>query len=194
MLFRSTAGRLVDPADDSVAIYFSPMELEKRLFGQSRKVVDGAAAALFEEARDLLPKGFARQPEMICSSKLAAVGILEAAAGWKAEMIVVGARGHGSVERLLLGNNLEQHARHLSLQDRETARLLLKNQQSALSQRLGQAVEAAYAAFKGWKRTPAPARGKILMKMVRLMEDHKEELSQLLSHEEGKTKIGRAHV
>ncbi|HBH52198.1 MAG TPA: hypothetical protein DDY91_09930, partial [Planctomycetaceae bacterium] len=49
------------------------------------------------------------------------------------------------IERLLLGNNLEQHARHLSLQDRETARLLLKNQQSALSQRLGQAVEAAYA-------------------------------------------------
>ena len=49
-----TAGRLVDPARDSVAIYFSPMELEKRLFGQSRKVVDGAAAALFEEACDLL--------------------------------------------------------------------------------------------------------------------------------------------
>src|SRR5262245_12550206 len=32
-----------------------------------------------------------------------------------------------------------------SAQDRETARLLLKNQQSALSQRLMQAVEAAYA-------------------------------------------------
>jgi aldehyde dehydrogenase (NAD+) len=49
------------------------------------------------------------------------------------------------------------------------------------------AIEAAYNAFKRWKRTPAPARGKILTKMVRLMEDHKEELSQLLSHEEGKT-------
>src|SRR5919112_70781 len=49
------------------------------------------------------------------------------------------------------------------------------------------AIEAAYNAFKGWKRTPAPARGKILTKMSRLMEDHKEELSQLLSHEEGKT-------
>ena len=49
------------------------------------------------------------------------------------------------IERLLLGNNLEQHAKHLSLQDRETARLLLKNQQSALAQRLVQAVEAAYA-------------------------------------------------
>jgi hypothetical protein len=48
------------------------------------------------------------------------------------------------IDRLLLGNNLEQHSKHLSAQDRETARLLLKNQQSALSQRLMQAVEAAY--------------------------------------------------
>jgi methylmalonic acid semialdehyde dehydrogenase len=53
------------------------------------------------------------------------------------------------------------------------------------------AVEAAYAAFKGWKNTPAPARGKILTRMSRLMEDNKEELSQLLSREEGKT-IGEA--
>lgn len=49
------------------------------------------------------------------------------------------------IDRLLLSNNLEQHAKHLSMQDRETARLLLKNQQSALTQRLMQAVEAAYA-------------------------------------------------
>ena len=53
------------------------------------------------------------------------------------------------------------------------------------------AIEAAYGAFKGWKRTPAPARGRILTRMARLMEDHKEELAQLLSHEEGKT-IGEA--
>lgn len=49
------------------------------------------------------------------------------------------------------------------------------------------AIEAAYAAFKSWRRTPAPARGKILARMTRLMEAHKEELSQILSHEEGKT-------
>ena len=49
------------------------------------------------------------------------------------------------IDRLLLGNNLDQHSEHLSLQDRQTARLLLQNQQSALSQRLLQAVEAAYA-------------------------------------------------
>lgn len=53
------------------------------------------------------------------------------------------------------------------------------------------AVEAAYNAFKAWKRTPAPARGRILTKMSRLMEEHKEELAQLLTREEGKT-IGEA--
>jgi hypothetical protein len=49
------------------------------------------------------------------------------------------------IDRLLLGNNLDQHAEHLSLQDRQTARLLLQNQQSALSQRIMHAIEAAYA-------------------------------------------------
>ena len=49
------------------------------------------------------------------------------------------------IDRILLGNNLDQYAEHLSFQDRQTARLLLQNQQSALSQRLLQAVEAAYA-------------------------------------------------
>jgi hypothetical protein len=49
------------------------------------------------------------------------------------------------IDQLLLGNNLDQHSKHLSLTDRDTARLLLQNQQSALSQRLSQAVEAAYA-------------------------------------------------
>lgn len=49
------------------------------------------------------------------------------------------------------------------------------------------AVEAAYDAFRDWKRTPAPVRGRIIARMARLMEEHKEELAQLLTHEEGKT-------
>ena len=49
------------------------------------------------------------------------------------------------------------------------------------------AVEAAAGAFPGWRSTPAPARGKIVARAARLMEDHKEELSQLLTREEGKT-------
>jgi hypothetical protein len=49
------------------------------------------------------------------------------------------------IDHLLRGNNLDQYAKNLSLQDRETARLLLRNQQSALQSRLTQVVEAAYA-------------------------------------------------
>ncbi|MGI8789058.1 MAG: aldehyde dehydrogenase family protein, partial [Pyrinomonadaceae bacterium] len=49
------------------------------------------------------------------------------------------------------------------------------------------AVEAAYDAFKGWRNTPAPTRGKIVAKFARLLEDNKEELSQILTREEGKT-------
>ena len=96
--------QIVDPARDQVAVYFSPMELEKRLLGRSQRIIDGAAAALFDEACSLLPRGFAKPTEMIASSKSAAVGLLEAAAGWHADLIVIGARGHGSVERFLLGS------------------------------------------------------------------------------------------
>lgn len=96
--------RLIDPSRDEVAIYFSPTELERRLPGQSATVVRGASAALFAEARVLLPTEFARPPEMITSSASAAVGILESASGWQADLVAVGARGHGSIERFLLGS------------------------------------------------------------------------------------------
>ena len=49
------------------------------------------------------------------------------------------------------------------------------------------AVEAAAAAFPGWRSTPAPARGKIVARAARLMEEAKEELAQILTREEGKT-------
>lgn len=49
------------------------------------------------------------------------------------------------------------------------------------------AVEAAYNAFKDWKNTPAPTRGRIVAKAARLIEDNKEELAQMLTREEGKT-------
>jgi methylmalonic acid semialdehyde dehydrogenase len=49
------------------------------------------------------------------------------------------------------------------------------------------AVEAAIDAFRGWRSTPAPARGKIVGKAARLLEEHKEELATILTREEGKT-------
>src|ERR1044071_8290997 len=49
------------------------------------------------------------------------------------------------------------------------------------------AVDAAAQAFHDWRRTPPPARGKIVGKAARLMEAAKEELAQILTREEGKT-------
>src|SRR5215510_6353511 len=50
-----------------------------------------------------------------------------------------------------------------------------------------QAVNAATEAFRSWRSTPAPARGKIIARAARLMEEAKEELAQILTREEGKT-------
>ncbi len=50
-----------------------------------------------------------------------------------------------------------------------------------------QAVAAAKRAFEAWRDTPAPQRGKILYRAMSLMIEQKEELSRLLTREEGKT-------
>src|SRR6266516_2018620 len=49
------------------------------------------------------------------------------------------------------------------------------------------AVEAAAEAFRGWRATPAPARGRIVAKAARLLEESKEEIAEILTREEGKT-------
>src|ERR1700674_4127673 len=49
------------------------------------------------------------------------------------------------------------------------------------------AVESAAENFPKWRATPAPTRGRIIARAARLLEDHKEELAQILTREEGKT-------
>lgn len=96
-------GRLADPATDSVAVCFSPVELERQFTGLQPDMVDGAVAALFRDASALLPKGMAA-PELLRVERPAAVGLLESATGWRADVVVVGARGHGAVEGFILGS------------------------------------------------------------------------------------------
>lgn len=98
------AGRLVNPSADEVALYFSPLELERKLPGSPKAMVEGAAAAIVDEAKRHLPDGIVAPVQAIYSSKPAAIGILEAAGSWRADVVVVGARGMGTVERLLLGS------------------------------------------------------------------------------------------
>ncbi|MDP2317389.1 MAG: aldehyde dehydrogenase family protein [Pseudomonadota bacterium] len=54
-----------------------------------------------------------------------------------------------------------------------------------------EAIEAAHAAFPGWSGTPAPKRGELLFRLVRILEREAEPLSRALALEEGKV-IGEA--
>ena len=48
------------------------------------------------------------------------------------------------------------------------------------------AVAAARRAFPAWSAMPAPKRGEILFRIARLLAEHKEELSRLMTREMGK--------
>ncbi|HEX8473558.1 MAG TPA: aldehyde dehydrogenase family protein [Pyrinomonadaceae bacterium] len=49
------------------------------------------------------------------------------------------------------------------------------------------AITSAAAAFRSWRATPAPARGRIIARAARLLEDERENMAALLTREEGKT-------
>jgi len=53
------------------------------------------------------------------------------------------------------------------------------------------AIEAAHTAFKSWRRTTAKERHDLLMKLFALMKEHTDDLSRLITVENGKT-IGDA--
>src|SRR5687768_16017012 len=48
------------------------------------------------------------------------------------------------------------------------------------------ALEAAAKAAAGWRKTPAPARARVLDKIVKISREKKEELARLMTREEGK--------
>ena len=48
------------------------------------------------------------------------------------------------------------------------------------------AVAAARKAYPGWKATPPPVRGEIILRAALLLRDHKEELARLMTREMGK--------
>src|SRR5438105_10570432 len=50
------------------------------------------------------------------------------------------------------------------------------------------AVEAAKAAYEDWRLVPAPRRGEILFRFARLLEEAKDDLTDLMTREMGKVK------
>ena len=52
---------------------------------------------------------------------------------------------------------------------------------------VAQAVEAARDSYQDWMRTPAPERADYLLRVALLLEERKEELSELMTREMGKT-------
>jgi aldehyde dehydrogenase (NAD+) len=58
---------------------------------------------------------------------------------------------------------------------------------SSTAAEAAEACDAAARAFEGWRQTPAPARGQILFKVQRRMEERRQELADALTREEGKT-------
>lgn len=51
---------------------------------------------------------------------------------------------------------------------------------------LDTAISAAQKAFPAWRNTPAPERGEVILRAALLLEQHREELSKLLTREMGK--------
>ena len=58
--------------------------------------------------------------------------------------------------------------------------------QASNAEDVNAALEAAVKAFPGWRRTPAPARGEIILKAALIIEARKEELARLMTQEMGK--------
>lgn len=75
---------------------------------------------------------------------------------------------------------------HLPVTNPATAALLATVPLSPAAE-VDEAVQAAAAAFPGWRRTPAPDRIQFLFKMKSLLEDHLEDLARTITQDCGKT-------
>lgn len=100
---------LLSPEQDQIALFYAAPEVqisqipppseEMRL--RAKKAL---ADAVMEEAIRHLPEEFHARVETIVGHQQPAHGLTTAADSWRADLIVVGARGAGGMQRLLLGS------------------------------------------------------------------------------------------
>lgn len=102
-------GQWLSPERDQVALYYAPPQLKVRAAAGApsdlpERARQALAEAIFDEARTALPEGLAQGATTITGSRRPDDGLLVAADEWRAELIVVGARGLSPLARLLVGS------------------------------------------------------------------------------------------
>jgi nucleotide-binding universal stress UspA family protein len=103
------AARLVNPARDQIAFYYSPADVPLKAGNDSspemqQRVRQALADAVFAEAKKRLSEPLASEVHTIVGTQKAAQGLILAADSWRADVIVVGARGLGPVQSMFLGS------------------------------------------------------------------------------------------
>lgn len=103
----SQVGQVLATGKDEVALYCSPPEfrpagsIDPSLLARARQSL---TEAIFEESRKRLPPALQASAHTIVGERDPRLGILVAAEKWGAQVVGVGARGLGPMERLLLGS------------------------------------------------------------------------------------------
>jgi nucleotide-binding universal stress UspA family protein len=111
------AGRILSSPQDQVAIYYtppdmrqaSPSDADPNVLERARKAL---AESVFTEARNRLPDNLTGSLRTIVGTKPPRQGVLLAAEDWRAELIVLGARGSSPLGDVRLGGvaNAVAHA------------------------------------------------------------------------------------
>ena len=94
---------------DEVALYYSPPEMRVRSGSQPEPEIvargrQALADVVFDAAKGHMPEAIRGSVLTIVGTQNPRTGLLAAADDWRADLLVVGARGLGTLERLLLGS------------------------------------------------------------------------------------------
>jgi nucleotide-binding universal stress UspA family protein len=100
-------GKLLSAGADEVALFYTPPNVrvsqttDADLQARTREAL---AQVIFDEARKRLPVALQSAAQTIVGTQDPRVGVVQAAEKWGAELVAVGARGLGLLDRLLLGS------------------------------------------------------------------------------------------
>ncbi len=110
---------LLSPQRDEVCLYYSAPTVRLSTGGSDKalrqRAQEALADAVFADARKQLPEAFGERINTIVGHQNPAHGLLVAADEWRADLIVVGARGLGRLQRLMLGSVSGQVVREATI-------------------------------------------------------------------------------